>query len=138
VKGVIFPSTVGAIVNALSVALAGSDLDYSKNIVIQPELPDAKSGRMITVRDDSGSDDGTQTRRRAGVNVWAEDAPTAELLALLSMAILRNSADGKPITSTDSFSGPAKVYDSPPYEVGGRPLAHYFFSFRLTARGSDF
>jgi hypothetical protein len=138
VVDVLFPSTVGLVVRALLDGYASSSRDYASGVAVQPELPEVKSARMVTVRDDSGADDSTQTRRRKGVNVWAEDAITAENLALLSMAILRKAADGKPITATRSFAGPYKVYDDPAYSVDGRSLAHYYFAFELSARGVNF
>jgi hypothetical protein len=92
---------------------------------------------MVTVRDDSGPDDGVQTRRRYGINVWAAQAD-AELLALTCMAVLRSCPDGQPITATDSFSGPYQVADDPKYVVGSTELVHMFFTLRVSARGSDY
>ncbi|TFD58015.1 hypothetical protein E3T43_07130 [Cryobacterium sp. Hh7] len=92
---------------------------------------------MVTIMDNSGPDDGVQTRRRQGVNVWAARAD-AELLALLCMAVYRSCADGKPITRTAQFSGPALVLDDPKYVVDGIELTHLFFTFQVSARGSDY
>lgn len=137
-QGVLFPSTTGKVCAVLRAGFVASGKDFATGVTTQPKLPATKTKRMVTVDDNSGPDDGPQTRRRQGVNVWAEDAVTAEALALLAMAILRNCADGKPITATDSFTGPYEVADDPKYVVANKELSHYFFAFRLTARGSSF
>jgi hypothetical protein len=138
VRNIIFPSTVGIAVRVIRNGLEVSDRPEASDVTVLPKLAGTKTRRMVTVRDDSGPDDQTQTRRRHGVNVWAEDAVTAEALALLCMAILRSCADGKPVTHTDEFSGPYEVTEDPPYMVGDDELAHYFFTFRMSARGADF
>lgn len=137
-RGLIFPSTTGTVVLAFRTGLTASGLPYATGVTVQPELPAAKTIRMVTVRDDSGPDDGAQTRRRQGVNVWAEDSVTAENLALLLMAIARNMPNGQPITATDQFSGPFRIDDETPVVVASKPLEHYYFTFRLSARGSGF
>ena len=136
-RGVIFPPTTGTLCAVLRTALAASASSFASGVTVAPELPDTKTARMVTVRDDSGPDDGVQTRRRYGVNVWAARAD-AELLALTCMAVLRSCADGQPITATDSFSGPYSIPDDPAYVVGGANLVHFFFTFRVSVRGSDF
>lgn len=93
---------------------------------------------MVTVRDDSGPDDGVQSRRRYGFNVWAESALKAEKLALLCMAILRSAADGRPITLVDQLSGPYEIEDDPQLVVANKNLSHYFFTGRITVRGINF
>lgn len=133
---ILYPPTTGVACAVLRAALTASPLAYSSAVTVGPELPATKTARMVTVRDDSGPDDGVQTRRRYGVNVWAR-RQDAELLALLCMAVLRSCADGKPITATDQFSGPYSIADDPSYVVDGDELTHYFFTFRLSARGSS-
>lgn len=105
---------------------------------MQPKLPAKRVQRMVTVRDDSGPDDGPQTRRRYGFNVWGPSPVEAEGLALLCMAILRSAADGKPITLVDQLSGPYEIEDDPKMVVASKELTHYFFTARVTARGKDF
>jgi len=134
---VLFPPTTGKLCAVLRTGLTASPLAYSSGVTVAPEIPATKTARMVTVRDDSGPDDGVQTRRRQGVNVWAVRSD-AESLALLCMAILRGCADGQPITRTDSFSGPYQVTDDPRYVVGTTELVHMFFSFRVSARGIDY
>lgn len=133
---ILFPPTTGKLCAILRTALTASPLAYSSGVSVAPELPATKTARMVAVMDNSGPDDGTQTRRRYGINVWAR-RQDAELLALLCMAILRSCADGKPITATDSFSGPYSIPDDPAYVVGNEDLVHFFFTFRLSARGSS-
>ena len=134
---ILFPPTTGKLCAVLRTALTASPLAYASGVTVGPELPATKTARMVTVRDDSGPDDGVQSRRRQGVNVWAVRAD-AENLALLCMAILRGCADGQPITRTDSFSGPYQVADDPKYVVGSTELVHMFFTFRVSARGTDY
>lgn len=131
-RDIIFPSTVGVLVRALRARLT--------DVTVQPKLPRVHTARMVTVADNSGPDDGTQSRRRVGVNVWAASPTDAENLALLCMAILRSAPDGNPITNTDQFSGPAEVFDQATdlLMVGDSTLSHYFFTLRISVRGSDF
>lgn len=135
VRSLIFPSSVGAVCTLLR---AGFTAASFAGVTTQPDLPDVKVSRMVTVRDDSGPDDGVQSRRRHGVNVWAETSITAESLALLAMAVLRSGANGRPITLVDQMAGPYKVDDDPAYVVGSDTLSHYFFTCRISVRASDF
>lgn len=134
---IIYPPTTGKLCAVLRAALTASALAYSSAVTVGPELPATKTARMVTVRDDSGPDDGVQTRRRYGVNVWAR-RQDAEPLALLCMAVLRSCADGQPITATDSFNGPYSIADDPAYVVGSTDLVHMFFTLRVSARGTDY
>lgn len=137
-----FPITTGLVVAGFKSALEASSRPYTTDVKVQPKLPAAnlRSVRMVTVRDDSGPDDGTQSRRRKGVNVWAETSSIAEHLALFLMAAARSLPDGKPVTQTDQFSGPFEVVDegSDLLNVGGATLVHYFFAFRVSVRGTNF
>ena len=134
---IIFPPTTGKLCAILRTALTASASSFASGVTVGPELPATHTARMVTVRDDSGPDDGVQTRRRYGINVWAAQAD-AELLALTCMAVLRSCPDGQPITATDSFSGPYQVADDPKYVVGSTELVHMFFTLRVSARGSDY
>lgn len=137
-----FPITTGLVVAGFKAALTDSDRPYASAVKVQPKLPPdgQRALRMVTVRDDSGPDDGTQTRRRQGVNVWAETSVYAEHLALFLMAAGRSLPNGRPITATDQFSGPYEVTDDATdlLIVNGVTLSHFFFTFRLTARGTNF
>lgn len=135
---IIYPPTTGKLCAVLRTALTASPLAYASGVTVAPELPATKTARMVTIRDDSGPDDGVQTRRRQGVNVWASTAGDAENLALLCMAVFRKCADGAPITATDSFSGPFSIADDPKYVVGTKELTHFFFTMRVSARGTDY
>jgi hypothetical protein len=135
---IIYPPTTGKLCAIARTALSATPLPYSTAVTVLPELAEVKTSRMVTVRDDSGPDDGVQTRRRYGVNVWASTPSDAENLALLLMAIYRSCADGKPITATDSFSGPYSIPDDPAYVVASKSLSHYFFTMRVSARGASF
>lgn len=137
-RGLIFPSTTGKMCAVLRAGLVAAAVPYSSGVTVQPELPAPLTRRMVTVRDDSGPDDGVQSRRRHGFNVWADSPVDAENLALLCMAILRNAADGKPITLVDQLSGPYRVPTDTAYVVGGKELTNYFFTARVSVRGSNF
>jgi hypothetical protein len=132
VVDVIFPSVVGVVVRGLRAGLPG--------VLVQPKLPAVKTARMVTIRDDSGPDDGTQSRRRIGVNVWADSPSGAEDLALLAMAVLRKLPDGKPVTAVDQLSGPFEIFDegTDVYTVSGKTLIHYYFTGRVSVRGTGF
>jgi len=138
VRNIIFPPTTGKLCAVLRAGLTAAAVPYSSGVTVLPELPATKTARMVTVRDDSGPDDGVQSRRRYGFNVWADSSVDAENLALLCMAILRNAADGKPITLVDQLSGPYKVPTDAPYAVNGKSLTNYFFTCRVSVRGSNF
>lgn len=133
---IIFPITTGLVVVALKSGLAGSA--FAIGLTVQPELPDAKTRRMVTVRNDGGPDDGVQSRRRYGFNVWADSSDDAENLALLCMAILRTLPDGKPVTLVDQLSGPYSIADDPPYKLAGKSLHHFFFTARFSVRGTNY
>lgn len=137
---VIFPSSVGILVRSIRAGLTASDSLVASQVTVQPKLPEVKKLRMVTVRDDSGPDDGSQSRRRFGCNVWAESPTVAEDLALLCMAVVRGVADGKPVTLVDQMSGPFEVIDETTdlYSVGGKTLSHYYFSGRVSVRGSSY
>lgn len=142
-RDVIFPSTVGVLVRALRAGFTALDDDEQPVGWIRPKLPTAYGmalvPRMITVSDAGGPDDGPQTRRRHGFNVWAPTTVEAESRALRAMAILRSAADGSPITLIDQLSGPAEVDDVGADRLAladGAELAHYFFTARVTARGA--
>lgn len=139
-RDLIFPSSVGLVCAGFRASLIASDASYADAVTVQPKLPDTRTLRMVTVRDDSGPDDGVQSRRRYGINVWAESSVVAESVALLLMAVARNLPDGDPITATDSFAGPFEVDDGddPPIVVGSTRLSHYYFTFRLSVRGFGF
>lgn len=136
-RNIIFPPTTGKLCAVLRAGLTAAAVPYSSGVTVQPELPTDKTARMVTVRDDSGPEDGVQSRRRYGFNVWADSSVDAENLALLCMAILRNAADGKPITFVDQLSGPYKVPTDAPYTVDGKSLTNYFFTCRVSVRGSN-
>lgn len=135
-RGVIFPSTVGAVCAKYREGLAVLPHPEASGVTVQPKNPTGL--RRVSVRDDSGPDDGPVARRRYGVNVWAESSVVAENLAILLMAISRNMADGAPIVAVDTLSGPFEIDDDTPITQGTTQLAHYYFTFRLTTRGANF
>jgi hypothetical protein len=125
-----FPITDGVVVGKLNSILT------AWSPVVQTKLPATKTVRMVTVRNDSGPEEGTQSRRRYGINVWADSPVDAENMCLDAMAGLRVAADGLPVTMYDQFTGPYEVEDATPLVVAGKNLAHYFFAFRLSVKGS--
>lgn len=131
IRDIRFPITDGLIVTALR---AGLTTEWAATV--QPKLPDTKVRRMVTVRNDSGPQDGRSSRQRFGVNLWADSAVDALNMALDAMSLCRLLADGTPITATDSFAGPFEIEDDPAYVVGNKNLTHYYFTFRASSKGS--
>lgn len=143
---VIMPKTTGVVVAALKAGYAASGAAYASTVTVGGKLPAERTARMVSVRDDSGPDDGVLTRRRYGVNVYAAQRTVAgkvvetdaEDLALLSMAIIRKLPGVGSVKATDAFYGPTEMFDDPPMTVGNANLNHFYFTFRLTAKGVDF
>ena len=125
--------TDGAVVAALKTGLSGW-----APLTVQPKLPATPARRMVTVRNESGPQEGVQSRRRYGINVWADSSVDAEKIALDAMSVLRGLPNGKPITATDQFSGPFEIEDETPYIVVGKNLTHFYFTFRLSARATNY
>lgn len=137
----LFPIVTGRVVAGLSDGLVGRPEPYTDNVLVQPKLPVAsqRRKRMVTVRDDSGPDDGALKRHRFGFNVWAESSVNAEKLALMCMAIVRTLPDGQPITSVTDLSGPFEVLDDSTdiLSVDGVTLHHFYFSGVVSVRGMN-
>ena len=137
----LFPIVSGSVVAGLKTGLAGRAEAYTDDVLVQPKLPIAtqRRKRMVTVRDDSGPDDGVLKRHRYGFNVWAESSVNAEKLALMCMGILRTMPDGQPITSVTELSGPFEVVDETTdiLTVDGVTLYHYYFTGVVAVRGSN-
>lgn len=131
VYNVSFPITDGILAAALRDGLASWE---GLSVVRKLPADTARTRRMITLRNDSGPQEGIQSRRRYGCNVWADNPVDAENLANAAMAVLRGAADGQ-ITALDSFSGPFEIEDEPPFTVGGVELTHFYFAFRIAVRG---
>lgn len=132
VSDIRFPISDGVIVAALKAGLA---VKWGAGLSGGTKLPGTKTRRMFTVRDDSGPQEGRLSRRRQGVNIWADSPVDALNMALDAMSICRLLPGGI-ITATDSFSGPVEISEDTPYVVGGKDLTHYFFAFRASVKGS--
>lgn len=138
-----FPMLTGALVSGTKAALSSASDIYASGVTVAARRPVNLPSRLVVFRDDSGPDDGVQSRRRFGVNVWAatRDVGTdvvstdAENLALLVMSILRGLPDGDPITAIDQLSGPFEVFDEPVATSGNKNLNHWYFTGRATVRG---
>jgi len=128
-----FPSSDGLIVTLLRAGLSA----YAAELWVSRKLPERPQQRMVTVRNDSGPEEGTQARRRYGINVWSNDSVEAEQICLDAMAFLRTAANGQPITMFDNFSGPYEVEDDPQMTVAGKDLFHFYFTFRCSVRASN-
>lgn len=124
--------TDGAIVTALRNALT-----VWTDLTVQRKLPATHTRRMITVRNDSGPVEGSISRRRYGINVWADTSADAENLALNSMTALRLIPGTSGIVATDQFSGPYEIEDEPAFSVAGKILTHFYFTFRVSVRGTQ-
>lgn len=107
------------------------------DLLVQRQLPDPLRRRMITVRNDSGPQEGVQSRRRYGVNVWADYSLDAERIALDAMALLRGIPGNGPATAVDQFNGPFEVPEEVALTVGGKPLVQFYFTCRISVRGNS-
>lgn len=136
---VLFPIATGPVIAGLKTFLAGRVEAYADDVTFGTKLPATKTLRMVTVRDDGGPAEGTLERRQIGFNVWAESRLNAELLARLLMGGVRTLPDGAPITSVDNLSGPFEVTDEQTdlLVVGSTTLSHFYFTARVSVRGSD-
>lgn len=134
---IIFPITDGLVVATLADGFATAPTPFP-GVTTQRLLPAAKTRRMVTVRNDSGPEEATQSRRRYGVNVWADSSVDAENIALTGMAAVRKMPNGQPVTLVDQLTGPFEIEDDPPYVVGGLNLTHFYFTFRLSCVGIPF
>lgn len=134
IRPIRFPLGDGVIVAALKSAL------HTKwgatGFTVTPKLPAVNTRRMVTVRDDSGPQDGRNARRRYGINVWADSAEDAKNIALDVLSIAHVLPDGLTVTATDSFTGPYEIEDDPAYVVDGKQLIHYYCAFRASIKGS--
>lgn len=131
VYNVKFGTTDGLVVTKIRSSLSA----FASGLTVQRTLPETKTRRMATVRNDSGPENGTLSFRRYGVNVWADSSTDAENMAHVAMAGLRTLPGTDSIKSTDSFSGPFEVEEDVPIVVGGKTLTHFYFAFRLAAKG---
>lgn len=141
VVDVLFPIATGHVIGRLGDMLAARGESAAADVSVWRVLPPKgeRSKRMVTVRDDGGPVEGVQSRRRLGFNVWAESSVKAERLALICMGLVGSMADGSPVTAVDSVSGPFEVLEASKdlLTVDGDTLAHYYFSARVSVRGSD-
>lgn len=129
-----FPIVSGSILEAFRDGLSA----YSDGLSTGTKVPDTKTRRMVTVRDDGGTAAGRIQPRRQGVNVWADDPVEAEKIALEVIHIAEKVLpDGVVIAATSGFVGPLVVDDDVPYIVGGKTLTHYFVSFVADVKASN-
>jgi hypothetical protein len=118
----------------LSILDAGLEADWSEGLSSGGDIPDPKTARMVTVRDDSGPQDLVQERRRQGINCWAAPGEV-ERFARACMRIFRVHRGGG--IHLDQFSGPFEVSDETPYVVDGVELAHFYFTCRASVKGTQ-
>lgn len=130
-----FPISTGLLVARIKAGLADSGDLITEGVKVYGKLPDVskRTTRMVTLRNDSGPQKYVLSRRRYGVNVYAESDVNAEKLANLVMAVMYDAVDGD-IPLVDELSGPYEVTDENPVIVGSVPLSQYFFSCRVSVR----
>lgn len=116
-----YPSTLGDVVRGIRTELAARSWT---GVTAQPKLPETKSQRMVTVRDDGGTGRGGVLPRRFGVNVWAESPTQAETLALDVVSALRGRLRFIDVTE------PVEVPDEADevLTVNGSTLTHYYIA----------
>ena len=125
-----FPSSLGVIVRGVRAYLTSTGWT---GVTTQPKLPDTKTARMVTVRDDGGTPRNGLSRRRHGFNVWADSPTDAENLAIAVADCCRASFAALEV------SDPVEVTDDTDerMSVGGKTMTHYFLSAVLLVRASN-
>lgn len=125
-----FPSSLGVVVRGVRSYLTGTGWT---GVTTQPKLPDTKTARMVTVRDDGGTPRNGLSRRRHGFNVWADSPTDAENLAIAVADCCRASFAALEV------SDPVEVTDDTDerMSVSGKTLTHYFLSAVLLVRASN-
>lgn len=125
-----FPSSTGIVVRGIRAFLTAASWT---SVTTQPKLPDTKTARMVTVRDDGGTPRNGISRRRHGFNIWADDPVDAENLAIAVADCCRASF------AAVEVSDPVEVTDATDdaMTVSGKPLSHYFVSAVLVIRASN-
>lgn len=126
-----FPIVVGRVLTHLRTELAAWS-----GLTVQAKVPDPMPQRLVTVRDDGGTDDGLKVLTRFGVNVWADSSTDAENIARDAMAALRTLPGTGPFKATSGFTGPVEIDDDPAYTFGNASMTHYFFSFSAVVKGT--
>jgi len=129
-----FPISDGTIVAAIKAGLTADG--WGTGLNGGTELPDTLTARMFTVRDDSGPQVGSVSRRRQGVNVWAVGSVDALNMALDAMSACRLLPDGGPIAAAVNFTGPYLIPEDAPLTVNGDILTNYYFTFVCWVKGS--
>lgn len=128
-----YPSTLGVVVAGVRSFLTGNGWTGATAVTTTPKLPDVKTARMVTVRDDGGTGRNGLSPRRHGFNVWADTPVGAENLAIAVANCCRASFTALEV------SDPVEVTDSTDdvMVVGGKKLTHYFLSAVLLVRARD-
>lgn len=124
-----YPSTIGLVVTTLRTFLTGRTWT---GVTVQPKLPSTKTARMVTVRDDGGSDRDGVERRRHSLNVWADDPVVAEDLARDVAAGVRSALRATNISVTEVEDDTDTALS-----VGGKTLTHYLVAFSLVVRATN-
>jgi hypothetical protein len=127
-----FPISDGTVIAGLKAGLTSWS-----GLSVQRTRPDTMTKRVVTVRNDSGPQEGAQSRRRYGINIFADSSVDAENLALDAMREARRLAGIGPITATDQFAGPFEIEEDPEFVFGGVLMAHFYFTFRCSVRGTN-
>ena len=125
-----YPSSIGIVVRGIRDYLTGTAWT---SVTVQPKLPDVKTARMVTVRDDGGTGRNGTLPRRHGFNIWANSPVDAENLAIAVADCCRASFAALEVSS------PLEVTDATDdvIVVAGKPLTHYFVSAVLLVRASN-
>lgn len=123
-----YPSTTGRVVTTIRTFLAERDW---VGVTVQPKLPAKKTARMVTVRDDGGSDRDGVERRRHSLNVWADGPVTAENLARDVGAGARSTLHATNISIVEVEDATDEALT-----VAGKKLTHYLVAFTLVVRAS--
>lgn len=124
-----FPSTIGLVVATERAWLL--ERGWSA-VVVQPKLPATKVARMVTVRDDGGSDRDGVERRRHALNVWADGPVDAENLARDVAAGARARLHATDISILEVEDDADEVLT-----VGTKKLTHYLVACTIPVRAAN-
>lgn len=122
-----FPPSVGVTVRGVRAYLTATGWT---GVTTQPKLPDTKTARMVTVRDDGGTPRNGVSRRRHGFNIWADSPVDAENLAIAVADCCRASFAALEV------SDPVDVTDETDAAMRAG-MTHYFLSAVLLVRASN-
>lgn len=136
IRSQLYPISDGVIIAAIKAAFVSKG--WGTGLWVATYLPETKTRRMVTVRDDSGTAAGRIQPRRQGINIWSDDLVEAKRMGLEMIRVAEmDLPKGDFIATTRGFVGPYEVDDETPFVVSGKSLYHVFVSFIADVKASS-